>query len=350
MKKHVVVLCALFSLFSAGCRKQTNAERPAPSTTKPVTGDDPKCLHIVNGITTNEFPSVVNLIKPTIDENGKLEAIGSCTGTFVSSSTLITASHCVDNSPNGGVGLNTKHLGKFPTTASDYQTLVKDLKRPVKVMRLVDVDVYPNLSRSDLAVVVFPKGTAPAISNLLLRTAKKGESAMIVGFGKSTGTDEKITTDPTLQKRLGYTTIREDPTSNFIWTRLSGGMIMTQGPNRPIAGQTDGQNATTGPGDSGGPLFINRSLAAVTQGGRSLGGTTDYAQYVDISSKAVMDFFQLVNTQGAKIPLNTAAQAAAAAELAPVTTPSTPSTTSPASVPATPSNQNNMPVENHNPC
>src|SRR5688500_8131368 len=64
---------------------QTRAQNS--KTTKTGTSKD-NCLNLINGTATSDFPSVVLLARV---EGGNVRS--SCTGTFVSPTTIITAAH-----------------------------------------------------------------------------------------------------------------------------------------------------------------------------------------------------------------------------------------------------------------
>jgi hypothetical protein len=150
------------------------------------------------------------------------------------------------------------------------------------------------LSNHDLAVVTFPRNSAPATTPLYSHTPSVGQKFTIVGFGVN---DYKYD-DSGQQTGSGSGTKRKG--ENEIY-QVEDGMIKFYGiPTASDATVAQGQDVASGSGDSGGPLLIDGSLAAVTSGG-GLAQATDeegrsftvkVSNYVDLNESSNADFLQ----------------------------------------------------------
>jgi hypothetical protein len=213
---------------------------------------------IANGLDAEgEYPEVVKLKL----NNGQ----GMCTGTFVSSNTLITAAHCVKS---GVVEYNG-----------------------VKAIDLIYDHTYTELHDKDFAVVIFPEGTAPATAQIITKAPKEGDEFVIVGYGNN----DNIRETGAGKKRKG---------SNKI-SSITNDMIIFYG-SAATQGTATGENATSGKGDSGGPLFIDGQLAAVTCCGMVAqdveGKPFSISMYVNVQGQYSQQQVKEALSRGAKIP------------------------------------------------
>jgi secreted trypsin-like serine protease len=239
---------------------------------------------VTNGLkAAGEFPSVILLQFST--------GVGSsiCTGTFVNDAQVVTAAHCVYDILKAG---RTASSMTFSKTLADGRT---------QRITATALDYHPGytvvpgrLSNHDLAVVTFPRYSAPATTRLYPRTPSVGQKFTIVGYGvndyqydaagQQTGSGSGI-------KRKGENQIQQ----------VSNGMISFYGvPTASDPEVAQGKNAASGSGDSGGPMLIDGSLAAVTAGGgltqaRDDDGTlvtVKFSNYVDLNDESNADFLQ----------------------------------------------------------
>lgn len=239
---------------------------------------------VTNGLkASDEFPSVV-LLQFTMGY-----ATSICTGTFVNDAQVVTAAHCVYDILKDGHSISSMSFTKTLTNGTSQRIKATALKyHPGYTV------VPGRLSNHDLAVVTFPRYSAPATTPLYGDEPRVGQAFTIVGYGvndyqydasgQQKGTGSGV-------KRKGKNTINH----------IQNGLIRFDGV--PTASDSDyalGQESASGSGDSGGPMLIDGALAAVTAGGglgkaKDKGGnsiTVKVSNYVDLSESSNLDFLE----------------------------------------------------------
>ena len=229
---------ALVAVFFMGCGQRQAAE-----------------LKIVNGevIPSNEWPAVVR-----VSVSGTQAQ--QCTGTFVNERQLLTAAHCV--------------LGTQPNEIS-----VLTSGERLEVLSYV---THPKFSKQDnngvngfdLAVLNFAKYVSSHFVSLLQRQPAVGDQVEVVGFGVT----DNLTLVGAGPKRKGQNTL--------VSAKALLGMV---GPASTT--NAKGENASTGKGDSGGPVFIDGVLAGVVSGAGTMGDFS-FSASVNLRSSSSQDFLQ----------------------------------------------------------
>ena len=151
-----------------------------------------------------------------------------CTGTFVSPTTLLTASHCVKSN-------SSVKVPRYNNVSS------------------VAVYKHPShggaVDRFDVAVVVFPANPASNFTSLTTRMPQVGEDVAFVGYGSCTEWDGA---DTGKRRCMGSNKVSSVSANSMISSNAGRG--------------ADG--VAVSPGDSGGPMFIEASkLAGIASGG-----------------------------------------------------------------------------------
>lgn len=268
-----------FFLLSCGDNKTTrNSNNVDTSIAEPIF-----CLNLVNGLATTKYPSVVALMR----QEGNLYSL--CSGTFVSDNTLLTAAHCVDDSENGGIFYVPGHYIKYAN--KDWEQRIA----PLKSIHHEGAVLYSEGSQSillsdsviDLAILIFPNDTAPSTSPLLKRTLEENEDVTVVGFGKTSTTTPNIGSP--IVRRYGQNSAVLDPTETFKQYALLEGLVATIGPSETdfsaVNSCTLSSDTQAAEGDSGGPLFSEDHIAAITSMGHTdVESKQDIAIFVDLNS------------------------------------------------------------------
>lgn len=306
-RRHILRL-ALASTLTAACAEKPSdkkADQPKSEDKGPET-----CLAIVSGKKTTDFPSVGLL---AMVQDGKVK--GVCTGTFVGRNTILTAAHCASEDPDVVVYV-PGHDVDFGTTTEARAAALKKGKRPKKVL-LLGKDIAfghgdsmdPSKdSRRDLAILIFEDDVAPAVTPILERRAKEGETATIVGYGDTSipegGSPPSDASRVT--KRRGTNKVRY--WDEELFGPADDGVLLLTG-----AAETSGDKAVSmaGHGDSGGPLLVNDAIAGVASTGTHEGIYPEEIRkkiegdalnsYADLSSDIAKEFLKKAEKAGAKI-------------------------------------------------
>lgn len=232
-------------------KKEEKTENKSQDMTK-------QCLNLVNGIESNDNEAVVMIETPS----------GYCTGTFVSDNTLITAAHCANNSPTGGI---------------KYKKIV-----PIEITHYGKLAGSKSKVWEDLLIVIFPAGTSKSFASLSNQAPKIGDRITIFGYGQ---TDLINDNKPDGKKRKGYNTLTNIQENNT---------VLTYEAPRNHEGVAKGEKAMTGRGDSGGPLFLQGGgLVGIVSRGSLEPQMIEYD--VNLFSSESLKLMEAAITRGAKI-------------------------------------------------
>jgi len=227
---------------------------------------------IINGLTANssEYPSVVHLYD--------IENNGSCTGTFINSTTVLTAAHCTeynsaDSRGNVSGSISIIQITDFTTKKYDVlATSTSIVRNPLWDEEGGSVNKY------DLALITFPEGTAKALSTLASAQPDVGDQVVLVGLGLDQNIDRDDTSSNGV-KRIGTNEIEA----------VSDGFLAFE--NLDETTNDKGKFSGPGPGDSGGPLFVDGHIAGIVSGAQAdLFSNILSSYYIDINSKASKKF------------------------------------------------------------
>jgi hypothetical protein len=289
MSRHLTAAVLAIAASATACEQSATA----PAKTSGKGSKKQACLAIVNGDET-VAPKAVGLI---FREDG--DTFSACTGTWVSSNTFFTAAHCT-----GGGGAPIYYAGNRSVNLEEnYHERLANALQPVEQVispiSFVGGEVKGEDIHKDLAVLVFPKGSAPSVIPLLDRKPKKGESVEIVGFGRNRIGDQSSSESTASIKRRGRNKLKY----------LEG--IEEQMPDAlTIVGDyedTGSSDSLGSNGDSGGPLLIDGALAGIasTAGRLTDAESREYyggdagTNYADLSSSFAREFMAKAEKKGA---------------------------------------------------
>jgi hypothetical protein len=246
-------------------------------------GDD-SAVKVTNGIEISGYPWVVELDNPRVGT--------VCSGTFISDTTALTAAHCLDGTAAGGLQFNrTSPKQVFYTGAFGHDAALK---------------------ATDLAILVFAPGTAPATVQVAAAAPAAGDVVAMVGYGQNDVRD------------LGSLGVKRCGTNTVVG--LAAGFIHLKGLPAAKDEVAPGQQAASAAGDSGGPLFVNAgatpcaagdtdplpAIAGVDTGGGVHADGYKHSYYINLASDQSCTMLRTALAGGAAIdPLPTACRTAA---------------------------------------
>lgn len=209
-----VLLTLSIAMTWVGC----HGEKPSLSSPNVIGGQD-----VVDG-----YPATVGLLFRW-SGYGRVFDFSLCTGTFIRDDAVLTAAHCVTPEHSYDKLLSVTMFG--PGLPNN---------KPRLATKTIAYPGYQNGPDHDLALVFFPKGSAPAIAKIAKSEVKKGEKVSFVGFGRQYFSQNNYGTGI---KRIG-TNVVDSP----------NGLISISEGFSPHQEARPG-HSVSGKGDSGGPLF-----------------------------------------------------------------------------------------------
>lgn len=212
---------------------------------------------------------------------------GFCTATQVSPMHALTASHCLDDDADGqfdsGVSVETLSFGTRLVVPNSVQP------------NIASATLHPQWASSggdpafDLAILTFhvPRGGGGLRIAEIAQANPTGLVGTMIGYGEQGYGDDFPSNIPGAPERLAAQNLI-DSVGATIETDFDSpqGSTSTLGGTQPIH-----LEGTTGPGDSGGPLFANFGggtyLVGVLNGGANEAGGAD-SEYGDVSEWAAL--------------------------------------------------------------
>ena len=330
------VFCGLFmagcSVFSS-CKLGVTGRRTLVRDSTTSAASDPapvakNCLHIVGGQETNQYPAVYLLL---MIDPASGNVMSSCSGTFVSDNTLVTAAHCI---PGPGV--------QYLLLATNGAQLPKIQKPPAGTVQakqaFIDPAIPPAIQGGrefgpsqtpaiDFAVVIFPDNTASTWMPLATNVLPQATPVRLVGYGAINAIKPETDTANVVTKRTGLNSLAP---LDVIRTQLDvEGQYFTFAWGEPDEVAAHGGNTVSGaPGDSGGPLLVNNVIIGVVSRGLTPNevpdiqktiGTNTLDVFVNVTNPTVKSLLEKAGAAGARI--NYASAAASQATQAGDTTP-----------------------------
>lgn len=250
-----VVSCFLLACnegdsFDASDPRSTFVQRPTLKQERSATPRDPKaCFQITNGIATHarEWPAVVQ-IKTVMGSK-----FSSCTATFVGQDVLLSAAHCLRDNQTSAAAPVTRMIAVVNGSE-------------IEVSR-VFFSRWAGSGNStveyDLAILQLEKKVATAFYPIAVKPPELGEKFVIVGYGAwVTGETTEASGNTSHDLYYGMNKVAALD-YNIIWSYGESGAAVTS---------SKGENSVAAPGDSGGPLIIDKTLVGVESFGT---GTID---------------------------------------------------------------------------
>jgi len=249
-----------------------------------------KCLQLVNGLATKDYPAVVRLM------SRRDGAVGICTGTFISPTAVLTAAHCIDSSANGGLYLVGDERIAF--TGDPLANAISATRAFTNGATGSTGDPNDPASVSlDTAILLFPKGIAKTYMGISDKKSPIGTKVTSVGYGLTNYFDETPPPNYDATKHYGLTAVIGDDESTNIYV----GDFTAEASEMEL-----GARVVESSGDSGGPLIADGMLiGTLSVGGARVNENNEksyYSEFVDMNSAATRALIKEANAGGAAIP------------------------------------------------
>lgn len=266
----MTLTCMTFGLVSSACGERFQVEMSTP--------------HVTNGIDIpeSEFAETFMLLRdyPTSSDHAQF----LCSATFINDHQALTASHCLETYE--GKEADLYYLDFKLEAGSTEKKSFRKAKALSATANPKSVSLAPG--PDDLAIVNFPPQTAPAVATIYTASLRAGKAVTIVGYGvlKTIVTAGEHGGTGVGTKRKGMNTI----------ARIQGGEIFVHGTAETRHFLKPGQQSVSGPGDSGGALFVDGKLAGVVSSGLAAGKSRGMqmidASFVDLTTPSSQEFLK----------------------------------------------------------
>lgn len=212
---------------------------------------------------------------------------GACTGTAVSTTTVITAGHCVLDVDESGSGGTTDIYDKDTGAISGKEFCVTNkLYKNVCSKKIFVNPGYPSASHSpgtaDSGFVVFPEGTFKNYHLIATVDLRVGDKVLLVGYS-----DQDLPQDQQKNggvKRFGFNTVAsfEPEAQDDIITKYTKTF----------------QGVGLSPGDSGGPMMKDCKVVGVASRS-ALNQTPKFGIHTNMTYNTQLDFLRRASAAGA---------------------------------------------------
>lgn len=235
----IFAVCAV-----AGCgAESTSSNLAREASTVPETPSP--CLRLSNAEKTPDFRATGLLARKIT--NG----YATCTATFIAPRVMLTAAHCLDGTPNGGVhyviGAQWNEPREFDRAfaIAPFAEAVLHLGIPSGKPDFDHLEDWP----LDLALVRFGQVLTAETMTVASAPAAPGDEAILVGYGRTglTKNDDSVLK----ARRFGH---------NVIAGASAFGLLRLDGRKESAP---DGGPSLAFEGDSGGPLLVAGKIAGV---------------------------------------------------------------------------------------
>ena len=156
----------------------------------------------------------------------------TCTGTWVNDSQIVTAGHCVNSRPTAIRANGVSAVSYALQTGYDG-----------------------GVNGLDLAIVNFPENSSRSFRRIATTAPEVNDPIEIVGFGNNVVANNPANASGAGVLRQGTNTLLAQQDDMYITVGVPSAVDSFQGVDIEL-----GEFATTGRGDSGGPLFFNGEL------------------------------------------------------------------------------------------
>ena len=254
--KQFLMLSFISAALAAGCKvRQQNDSR----------------VKVVNGkaLKETDFPAVIQI---AYDLGGGASA--TCSATWVSDRTVLTAAHCVEGADQ----------------SPSKVTIVRGTGKSLRASKVYSHPTYrPNSGIGhDIAIIVFSEQSSTFYIPVALTQAQAGDPLTIIGFGKF----DHLNSKSGGTKRMG---------TNQVADIDYQGRVDFEGLISPINTEGTGESVTNSQGDSGGPMIIKGRVQGVSSSVSKGSGAKNRGHYESVRAPAIEDWLKKLARNGTYI-------------------------------------------------